>query len=249
MTQLPAPVAERAIQQLIAIYIRPAVEQRRAAGTLSVEQPLVAWQVVFFPDGRRPIVRLNEEVRAIIEAEFVGDGTKQPGEPMYLDEIGAISRISLADEPNCGHATMVQVGSRPVFGFDARYDRERAREHLDLAEQFLGTARLAWDRKWLGAFVDNLFSASELCAKATLLLLPDPRFRAKASHAGIAAKYKWFTDLGNVDDEFRSVLSLLDGWRVGARYLGETKHRAIEEGEHSLAVVTRMLQDARERLA
>lgn len=239
MAPLPQSVAEGAMRQLVANYIAPEVARRRSAGTLSAGARIERAQVVFFPDHRRPFVRLNDEVHAIVDASLREGTIKRPGDAIFVDDLAAINRISLTDdEPECGHATMVLLGSRWVFGFDARYNRKLAREHLDLADQFLALARLALKRSWHGPFVDNLFSAAELAAKATLLLLPDATFAKKTTHKNITRKYRWFAELGNVDVEFRKALDQLGRWRVGARYLGKTKHSAATGGSHLLTTVS-----------
>lgn len=250
MTPLPAPVGERAMQQLVTLYVTPEVERRRADGAMANGTPIPAAQVVFFPDGRRPIVRLNTEVRAILSPTPRDGVTKQNGDEVFADELGAIERISLPDdEPNCAHATILLLGTRWVCGFDSRYDREHARKHLDLGDQFLALARIAREKGWLGPFVANLFSAAELAAKATLLLMPDPEFRKQASHKHIATKFQSFAELGNVNSEFRDTLDRIRGWRHGARCLGNKKHDAASAGKQMLEIVSRMLADARGRLA
>ncbi len=67
--------------------------------------------------------------------------------------------------------------------------------------------------------MDTLFSSAELLAKCELLLLPNPKFREKASHTAIKSRFNRWTNLGNVDIKFKNALNKLMDWRINIRYL------------------------------
>lgn len=48
-------------------------------------------------------------------------------------------------------------------------------------------------------FLDNLFNAAELAARAILLSVPDPQFRKRGSHATIHSRINLEAKLGNLD--------------------------------------------------
>jgi hypothetical protein len=54
------------IRQALDFWINPEIEIRRGAGTLLEDFALSAAQIIFEPDTKMPIVRLNEEVRAAL---------------------------------------------------------------------------------------------------------------------------------------------------------------------------------------
>ena len=72
---------------------------------------------------------------------------------------------------------MIHIAAGWHISFDFRYDRELAAKHFSLAREFLDSAGESLDKLRLSPFVDNLFSACELSAKAKLLGFPDPAFR------------------------------------------------------------------------
>jgi hypothetical protein len=71
----------------------------------------------------------------------------------------------------------------------------------------------------MSAFIDNLFSAAELIAKANLLLLFEFRMREKSSHKGVAERLNYQFHLGNIERDRRDAFNRLAALRYKARYL------------------------------
>jgi uncharacterized protein (UPF0332 family) len=215
-------LGRRVFQQFIDLFFRPEIERRRGAGALPAPLVLRKAQVVFYPDGRRPEVRLNDEVRAVAKVRFKPGAMegRRVGDEITADEIDDISEVMLKDEddPDAGHATFIQVGKRWCMAFDFRYNKGLSERHLNDAREFLEAARHSQERSAWSAFVDNLFSAAELAARALLLVLPDREFRRKATHKAIHARFNRFANLGSVAPEGRAVFNKLYGLRPSARY-------------------------------
>jgi uncharacterized protein (UPF0332 family) len=80
----------------------------------------------------------------------------------------------------------------------------------------------------LGAFIDNLFSASELYASAILLLNPISKL---GSHSAVIKRFHQFAYSGNINLNYSKALKTLTNLRPKGRYMqGEIK---ISENEAS----------------
>ncbi len=56
---------QNATRQLMEIFISPEVSRRQEAGELPKPLELHAAQIIFYPDGRKPEVRINSEAKVI----------------------------------------------------------------------------------------------------------------------------------------------------------------------------------------
>jgi hypothetical protein len=219
-------------------YITPEVLRRHDAGRLQIPVDLHAAQIVFYPDGRPPLVRLDAEVKAIGTTKLRDGVARASGEAVYEDDIDEIVGIELSDEddPDCGHATLMRIKGRWILGFDFRYNKALARRHVETASHFYDAATFAVDRGYLEVAIDNLFSAAELLARASLLSFSGPEFRQKTTHKDIQIKYNRFASLGNVQPDHQSTFNRLSGLRTSARYLkGEVD---IDQNEVGTLMVT-----------
>jgi len=241
---------QRVFDQFMDLFVTPEVRKRQEAGELDKPLDLRAAQIIFFPDGRKPQVRINSEVRAIAKVKFKPDLIKKPGEPVYEHELEGLGEINLTEEgdPDCGHATLIRIAGRWTIAFDFRYNKALSKRHIETAEEFYVSAEFCLkQRKW-PPFIDNLFSAAELTAKSILLSTPDPKFRKKASHKAIQIKYSRFTDLGNVEAAYRDTFNKLSGLRDRARYLKGRVSISENEARKLLDIVKKMIEDARQRV-
>ena len=243
MTQ-DAEIGQRFFQQMMDIFIVPAIEERQASGDISRPFPLRSAQVIFFPDGRKPEVRLNEEIKAIGQVKMRAGVSKNAGDPISEQEIEGLQSLSLPEKefPDCGHATFVRFGESWISAFDFRYNKVMSRQHLNTAIQFLMAAEYASEQEHWSAFIDNLFSAAELTARATLLMMPDKRFREKASHKAIQIRYNNFADLGNVAPEHIAAFNKLYGMRDKVRYLKQPFTVSSDEVSTLISAVKEMIE-------
>lgn len=95
--------------------------------------------------------------------------------------------------------------------------------------------------------MDNLFSASELAAKAILLAMPGKEFKEKTTHKAIHSRFNRFANLGNVEKDHKDVFNRLHSMRAKARYLDGELVLAPEEARRMLDVAKELIGLARQR--
>lgn len=246
MMEFSEEVSSRIFQQFMDMFIRPEIERRQEKGQLPMPFELKAAQIVFFPDGRDTQIRLNSEVRAIAKVKLKPSITKKAGEPIYENEVEGLKEINLfqEDDADCGHATLIRIADSWIIAFDFRYNKTLSRKHMETAWEFYESAEFSFNRRNMRAFIDDLFSATELTARSVLLVLPDPKFRKKASHAFIQMRYNSFAKLGNVNPAYCKVFNKLSGLRDRARYLRDSFWISKTEARNLLDTAKKMMQDA-----
>lgn len=119
-------------------------------------------------------------------------------------------------ELDAGHFTLFWLDGQWRAVFDFRVGRAKAGNLLDAAAEFLAAARFSSEQRHARASTDNLFSASELAAKARLILVPGrrPLKRHKAAHSAL----NLWSRYGNVDAQFTKLFNRLCVSRRSARY-------------------------------
>src|ERR1041385_5443813 len=188
------------VEQALELWITPEIDRRKADGRITGEFALLAAQVIMNVDSS-PEVRLNGEVKAALRLK--ANQPIEPGGEIRLGENIEIEDVNLTDfDPNAGHVTMLLHGNTWLLRFDFRYNARRVEETLRLAREFLDAAKFGLEKNNLNAFVDALFSATELVAKAQLLMMPDPSLLRLTSHGPIHSKYNWWGKLGNAEQRY-----------------------------------------------
>lgn len=238
-------------QQFMDVFITPEVQRRQETGELDKPLDLRAAQIIFFPDGKKPVVRINSEVKAIGKVKLKQGISKKAGEDIFEHEVEGLKEINLTenDDPDCAHATLRRIGNSWIIAFDFRYNKALSRKHLEMAKQFCEAAEFSFNQRNWAPFIDNLFSAAELTAKSTLLSMPDSKFREKTGHKGIQMKYNRFADLGNVEPVYRETFNKLSGLRNRARYLKGDITISEDEARNLLDIVEKMVEDAFRQIA
>jgi|SRR5665213_3355765 len=218
------PAWQNTFEQVMNLWITPEVKRRQEAGTIPKPYDLVAAQVIFHSDGRSNEVRLNEGVRSIGKVKLKKGVSKNAGDPVYANEVESYELFRLPDDedPNCGHITLRRVADQWTIAFDFIYNKGLSREHLAAAQEFLGSAESALQNNSYRVFVDNMFSASELAAKALLLTTPLPGEDKKMSHGRIQSRYNLQAKMGNVSSDHKDAFNRLAALRSSARYLNGT---------------------------
>lgn len=244
--QQPPPM-DRAFSQLMELLVNPEIKNRQANGSLPEGFQLSKAQILFFPDGTKPKVRLNDEVKALVEFKLKKGISKKRGEFIYENEIDWPRSVKLTedDDPDCGHALLFKIGSNWFIGFDLRYNKGFSKRNIETAEQFYESAQFSLEKNNLRAFIDNLFSAVELTAKAELLLLPDPKFKKAKKHKSIQTRYNWYVKVGNAQPKYRDALNKLSKLRYPARYLNGKLSISSNEARKLLTAVKSMIDDVK----
>lgn len=211
---------DRLLRQLFDIFINPEIERREEAGVLKGPFTLQSAQIIMNV-GQHRIIRLNDEVRAMMQVRRAPGGSSEGGADVYWDEIESIEHFQLTEEdPNAGHATIIRGADGWFVFFDFRYNGQRVAEVLAAADEFLAMATFAKERGYQRAFMESLFATAELTAKAKLLMYPDDAIITTKSHSHIRSRINLESHLGNTDRDFVALLNRLEQERGRARYVG-----------------------------
>lgn len=235
----------RVFEQFMDLFVTPEVKKRQETGELDKPLDLRAAQIIFFPDGRKPQVRINSEVRAIAKVKFKPGILKKPREPVFEHELEGLGEINLTeeDDPNCGYATLIRISGRWTIAFDFRYNRALSKKHIETARQFYESADFSFNQRNWSPFIDNLFSAAELSAKSMLLSMPHPNLGKRERHKAIQIRYNEFADVGPVEPTYRDTFNKLSGLRDRARYLKGDISISEDEARRLLDVVKSMIEE------
>ena len=216
MTSNSREFSDNLVKNFRQLFFTPEIEKRKREKTIDSNFELIAGQVIFFPNGTQPLVRLNNEVSANAKLKNV--------EIKNGEEREIIHKITLNEKEfeNCGHATFIFTNDKLIHcSFDFHRNRAIVKNHLDSAKEFYKTAEYALKENLLNAFIDNAFSSMELLAKSELLLEPMSGLEKKANHNRIKSEYN--KRAKNILDESeknkRTILNQLSELRNKARYL------------------------------
>lgn len=220
---------KRFYEQVFQIWVEPEVQRR---GDLSVADVTKALVVMEPHTGTR--VLLNEEVVFTDE-----DGTP-------TDELEAAHFLRPAGLPaNAGWVGYLARGDEAILVFDFRRNRERASDRLDLAQEYVDTARLAADAGLFRPAMWNAFAAAELSVVAQLLMHNDEPSRDHIEHRRL---WRQWTDLGNAPKQHSETLAGLLKFRKAVRY-GEGGVKLDLAGTHrTLDIVQNMVAFGRFRV-
>jgi hypothetical protein len=232
--------AQRSFNQMMELFVTPEINRRKEAGTLPSNFRLWAAQVVFCPDWKRPLIRLNEEAKIQAKAK-IKDAV--PGSMISINAIEEIVDLRLPDdeESQYGHVTILRFKDHWLYTFDFRYNKGLAREHAQVAKQFLELARYARESQFVSPFIDNLFSCVELCARSELLLIPDKKFKQKAAHSTVKSKHNRFLGKLDPNNPFNKMLNELSAIRNNARYLRNLVKISASKSQEYLETAQEML--------
>jgi uncharacterized protein (UPF0332 family) len=238
-------IAQALADQALAYWINPEIEVRRQRGEIHDDFVLFGAQIIFDIDRPEPEVRLNEQVRAV--ALVRATHAIAHGEAVTHDDIAEIEDIELTDaDPNAGHITIVFGHPNGwVLSFDLRYNAGRIAEHIDAAQEFIDSATESMERP--RAFVESLWSAVELMAKAFLIVVPDKDLLTSRTHGIIHSRFKQARKLNRVESRYADLLNRLTGLRRKARYPSGAFSIERAEIDDMLATAQEMLHELRDR--
>ncbi len=240
---------QRVFQQVMDIFVNPEIERRIKRRTIKEGIPITRIQIVFNLDKGKNDIRLNEEVKAIIHGKATRD--IQKGELVYESDIGEIGGVELTDEDvNCGHITLLLFKNNWIISFDARYNKEKIKEHIEASKEFYETAIDSLEKNRLRAFYENAFATAELSAKSILLILPDKDILNDKSfriHGKIEKKLTSWANLGNIKPEFSTILSKLKSLRDSARYVHSENYKN-EDANEIKEIIREMIKSAEDSI-
>ena len=101
---------ENTMNHAMSLWFMPEIERRQAAGLLPKPFPFMAAQVIFRPGGTGPEIRLNEEVKAVIDVKYKEGVEIKPGDSVLTDHVERFNSMELpeTEDPDCGHFTAIQ---------------------------------------------------------------------------------------------------------------------------------------------
>lgn len=204
---------------ILDLWVRPEMERRAKDNKISQDFVLNSAQVIMYPDGRQTVIRLNDEVKAILIA-VARRGIKVNERFPLEDGIKDIREIKLTDrdDPDAGHLTMLLFDGKWYMSFDFRYNKAKAKEFVESARDFLDNAKFSYEKEKWRPFIDNMFSATELLVVAQLLPHADSEYSKKQWHQGTEKRYASMVDIGNFKLEYKNTLLELRKLRKQARY-------------------------------
>jgi hypothetical protein len=102
------------------IFITPEVIRRQESGELPRPLELRGAQIIFYPDGRRPKVRINSEVKVLAKMNLKPGIENDYGDGVYANELEGLDELMLTeeDDPDCGHVTIPKFNGRWIMAFD-----------------------------------------------------------------------------------------------------------------------------------
>ena len=108
---------DNVVRYAIDLWINPEINRRRKEGTLPEDFFAYAIQVIFDDDLECVQVRLNEEVKAVLEVDFTRD--VKAGDAITIGDIGNVKRVQLTKEdPNAGHFTLIRKKEGWTIAFE-----------------------------------------------------------------------------------------------------------------------------------
>ena len=210
-------MARRLIKQTLTNWVNPELEKRKSKNQLSEGFKLRAAQVIFSIGGPN-IVRLNGEVKAIIEAKL--NKSIKKGEKILDKDVEDIRSFRLIEEEkDFGHITIVRLTKGWFVGFSFIYDVSKSKELYDIAIEFMKSAYSSLKSKRYRPFVESALIAAENLAKARIYLLPDKDIRKTKKHGMVHGKVNIYSRTNNViKTSFKGVFNRLTVLRDKARY-------------------------------
>lgn len=245
VNSFPADFGATVFQQALDLWINPELERRKEAGTLPSDFQLQIAQIVMNVD--KPVeVRLNGQVRATMKVRVVKPVNK--GDPVFSNDFDEVQSIELTDhDPNAAHLTVFNHNGNWVLFFDFYYNTQRIKEHLKAAKEFLETAEDCLAKKRYRTFHENLFAATELCAKSWLLSMPMPELLTSRKHSLIQTRINSQSKLGNIQSKHAKVFNQLSESRAFARYLNGEFNPSDDKCQEQIAAAKELFDSIEQR--
>ena len=211
--------AENIFKNFNELFFDPEIAKRKLNKQIVEPFYLIAAQAVLFSDERQPIIRINEEVKAKVKIKKDIDTTDKD----FWANRHEVEEIIFDDSENLdsGHITMILFKDGYQLRFDFVYNKYTCNKYLNTAEEFLKSAKFAFENNLLSAFVDNSFSSMEFLAKAKLILEANKQMKGKTNHKAIISEFnkRYKNNLNKIENDYKIVLNKLSQLRSSARYV------------------------------
>lgn len=214
-------MARRLIEQTLKNWVNPELEKRKDGGQLPEGFKLKAAQVIFSVGGS-PLVRINSEVKVIVEAKF--NRPIKKGETIFNKDVEDICSFRLIDEEkDFGHITIIRLTQGWFSGFSFIYDISKSKELYDVAAEFMKSAYADLKEKRYRPFVESALIAAENLAKARIYLLPDEEIRKAKTHGVVHGKVNRYARTNSIikidqKDVFNELIRLRDKARYDPKF-------------------------------
>jgi uncharacterized protein (UPF0332 family) len=221
------------LKQCFTLWINPEIEKRKKEGKISDKFIIVRAQILL-PLGSPAIVRLNNEVKAVVKAKI--NKKIEKDQLLYESDVESIEEISLTDEEkDFGHATFILFKGHWILSFSFIYDKTKSQSFNKIGQQYLQSATYDLKNKNYRPFIESLSVSAENFAKARLYLLPDLEVRKLKKHSSLARKVCFYAKTSNIissdfKDSFNSLLKLRDKARYNPDFSIKVREaRALHE--------------------
>ena len=91
-------IAQNASKHFMDIFITPEVMQRQDVGELPRPLDLRAAQIIFYPNGKKPTVRINSEVKVLAKMKLKPGIEKDYGDAVYANDLDGLEELMLTNE-------------------------------------------------------------------------------------------------------------------------------------------------------
>ena len=236
---------KRIFAQMWDIAFAPELEKRKIAGLIGDDFHIYLVQLLQPPDEANRVL-FNEEVRGSALVRTTRD--VRQGDAVMMADLTHIEQFELPDDLlDCGHFTIIRAGDSWQMIFNFLSGRAKARDMLELADQYLQASLESARKGHSGPAVDSLFSSSELISKSELILHRSKAAKAK-THGVIASEINAWARQGNIDQAFVSLFNKLSQQRPNARY-SDREHRPPTPDADSYDLVRAMIDRGLERVS
>jgi hypothetical protein len=163
-----------------------------------------------------------------------------------------VERIEAIDlheaDANCGHITMVRFKGKWSVHFNFVYNRQLIREILEVVPGSVETAEFALEKSHLHPFVEIIWSAAELMAKAELYAIANQDVKGTKKHKTVKAEFNRLARASPVLQGWAKTLNRLEELRRQARYLEKTLKLTPAEARAMLEGAKEQMEFMRKRV-
>ena len=219
------------LKQAFELWINPEIKVRQSEGKIPNDFILSSAQVILSPT-EKPVVRLNDEIKAIVKAKI--NRAIKKGESISQNDVEYIESIKLTEEEvDYGHITIIRLKDSWAISFSFIYDSSKTKSFLGIANNYLESAENDFAKGNYRPMVESLSIAAENIAKARIYQHPDDEIRKAKTHGVIRSKVNIYAKASNIisldfKDTFNKLLALRDKARYSINFIELKKDEARE---------------------